>query len=147
MRPHPRTGYQLAQDMKTAQLRAELAKPKRAHPEEDLQIAVIDLLRRFAKPGVIYFHCANGGYRNPREAARFKAMGVLPGVSDIIISMPGGKMGFLELKAGKGKITKAQNNFLNAVATNGHWAICCMDMSSVAYALWTWGALKQRVVF
>ena len=52
--------------------------------EDSLQIAVIDYLR-YQFPHVLAFHCPNGGSRNAIEGAKLKRMGVLAGVSDILI--------------------------------------------------------------
>lgn len=46
------------------------------------------------------YHPANGGKRNPREAAKFKKMGVRPGIPDIVLPVPSGKYPslYIELK-------------------------------------------------
>ena len=54
------------------------------HPEDDLQKAVMTYLR-LQYPQVLALHCPNGGYRNGKEAARFKGLGVLAGTADILI--------------------------------------------------------------
>lgn len=38
--------------------------------------------------GIVFYHIPNGGYRTIREAAKFKRMGVMPGVPDICIPIP-----------------------------------------------------------
>lgn len=52
--------------------------------EDDLQIACFTWLM-VQYPRVLAFHVPNGGNRSKREGGRFKAMGVLAGVPDILI--------------------------------------------------------------
>lgn len=52
--------------------------------ELQIHISVVDYCKRLAKPNVLWFHCPNGEYRNKRTAAKLKAMGVRPGVADLI---------------------------------------------------------------
>lgn len=67
---------------------------------------VITLLRFAAKPRVVFFHCPNGEPRSARTGAKLKAMGVLPGVADVILIGPRGLVYFLELKR-RGKVPSA----------------------------------------
>lgn len=52
--------------------------------EDQLQIACVNYLK-YQHPGVLAFHVPNGGNRSKAEGGRFKAMGVLAGVMDILI--------------------------------------------------------------
>ncbi len=64
---------------------------KRAHPEDDIQRALFQWIT-LATPRIpqlaLAFHPANGGKRDPREAARLKGLGVRPGVPDVMIPVP-----------------------------------------------------------
>lgn len=64
----------------------KLKKPKRkiSHPEDDLQIKVAEYINS-QYPDILWCHPPNGGYRNVWEAIRFNKMGVLKGLSDVII--------------------------------------------------------------
>lgn len=90
----------------------DLRKPKRLHPEDDLQKSCV---RWFAyqHPLLLLSHTPNGGKRNAREAARFKALGVKPGIADLILWVQKGGYGALciELKAGKGTQSEHQQAF------------------------------------
>jgi hypothetical protein len=57
-----------------------------------------------------FFHVPNGGTRHVREAVKFKAMGVKPGVPDILLPIPKPPFNGLaiEFKAGKNKSTEQQ---------------------------------------
>lgn len=69
----------------------------------------------------LLFHVPNGGYRNTKEAARFKTMGVRPGVADLILLVPGNGAHFLclELKVGKNSQTENQRWFQHLVTQAG----------------------------
>jgi hypothetical protein len=69
--------------------------------EDEIHIAVADILRANERPGVYWFHVPNGGHRSPGAAAKFKAMGVKAGVPDLIVIVAG-KVHGLELKRSKG---------------------------------------------
>src|SRR5208337_192480 len=61
------------------------------HLEDAESMALIawrDLHVRKHKELRLLAHIPNGGYRNVREAARLKKMGVLPGVSDYFLPVP-----------------------------------------------------------
>lgn len=66
-------------------------------------------------------HIPNGGKRSKSEAARFKAMGVKPGVADLFL--PVARCGYhglyIELKALDGKVSAEQKNFLAAAKEQG----------------------------
>ena len=48
----------------------------------------MDTIRVGKSPGWIVFHPANGELRDTETGARLKRMGVLPGVSDIVLVGP-----------------------------------------------------------
>lgn len=74
-------------------------RPK-AMSEDREQMLFIQWFRR-THPDVLIFHIPNGGYRRPSEAARLKAMGVVPGIPDLFI--PAWHL-FIEMKKEKGGI-------------------------------------------
>ena len=72
-------------------------------------------------------HIPNGGKRSKTEAARFKAMGVKRGVSDIFLPVArGGFHGlYIELKARDGKVDAAQKEWIAAVRKQGYCGAVC----------------------
>ena len=52
--------------------------------EVQMQIQLVHLLKWCLRPDVVSFHVPNGEHRDKRTAAKLKAMGVLPGVSDLV---------------------------------------------------------------
>lgn len=72
-------------------------------------------------------HIPNGGMRSKSEAARFKAMGVKCGVSDVFLPVAkGGYHGlYIELKAKDGRPEKEQKEWIAAVREQGYYAAVC----------------------
>lgn len=81
---------------------------------------------------LLYFHPPNGGFRNAKEAARFKGEGVRPGVSDLIILEPrGDRHGLMvELKAGKNTLTAEQVEFLRQAWRRGYSVAVCYNFDA-----------------
>ena len=112
--------------------------PRRDPKEHQIQIAVMQHFKLRGRPGVLGWHTANGELREDALGAKLKAMGVLPGVSDLTFTFPplaGHLPGvaealpapvlFLELKSRRGKLTAAQEWFRDQVRAQGHifeWA-------------------------
>lgn len=94
-------------------------------PSSELAIhcAIVDLLRKTARPGVIFWHTPNGEKRDMATAIKLRRMGVLPGVSDLII-MDGRCFFAMEVKAPGERPTPEQLIFLNTFhATGGKTAV------------------------
>lgn len=74
----------------------------------------------------LYFHVPNGGLRSKSEAARLQAIGVVPGVADMILT--GGvksSLMYIEFKDAKAKQSQAQREFENAAkASNFSYIVC-----------------------
>lgn len=63
----------------------------------------------------LLFHIPNGGNRSMREGAKFKAMGVVAGIPDMMLCVPASNSIavlnhglFIEMKAERGKLSEAQ---------------------------------------
>lgn len=94
-------------------------------PSSELAIhcAIVQLLNATKRPGVIFWHTPNGEKRDMATAMKLKRMGVLPGVSDLII-MDGRSFFAMEVKAPGEKPTPEQLIFLNTFhATGGKTAV------------------------
>jgi hypothetical protein len=103
--------------------------------EVALHIQLASMLRWCIRPDVIWRHVPNGEHRDPRTAAKLKAMGVLPGSADLEFFWKdywedsGGshtalRVLFLELKAPGNKPTPVQVEFALAMRLLGaeyHW--------------------------
>ncbi len=94
------------------------------HEEDNLQMACV---RWFGLqfPGVakLLHHSPNGGRRNAREAARFKAMGTRAGFPDLILLLPSadGLFRFLaiELKTKAGRQSEHQKDYERLITEHG----------------------------
>ncbi len=110
------------------------------HPEDTLQKSIIQYLRIAAPNGLLYFHVPNGGKRSASEGARFKAMGVMAGVADLLFFWRDG-VGAIELKAGKNTATDTQIIFKHRwLETGGNYAEC-RSLEDVRHYLELWGAM------
>ncbi len=88
--------------------------------EQQIHVAVVDLLNAYARPGLIYFHVPNGEHRHISVAKKLKKMGVLPGVADFVLIRLMGKAAFLEIKEpNEGRQSKAQKEFEAQCHLNG----------------------------
>jgi len=114
-------------------------------PEEALQRQVASYLN--AVPGLLWWATANQrGTRSRAEMGVLKAMGVRPGVPDICLILPGGKIGLLELKAAKGRLSEHQRGFIDAAMSKGALVGVCYSLTDVADHLNTWlGPYGYRV--
>jgi hypothetical protein len=112
------TAHPAQRDLFTKRYR-RVAPARALDPTElQIQISLIERLRWQCRPGVVYFHCPNGELRPKRAAAKLKAMGVLPGVADLVFlwSEAGRPAGlFLELKARGRPLRNDQAAFGKAV--------------------------------
>ena len=113
--------------------------------ESQIQIALIQRLKIMGRPDVTYFHCPNGGERSKRAAALFKAMGVSPGVSDLLFFWPYRKALFLELKADKGDLTAEQEFFLERMRKCGFDAECAHGLDEAVSILESYGLLSKSL--
>jgi len=117
--------------------------PKRSPgPSEDqIHRALVKHIRSRAVPGVIWFHPANGGKRNAREAKKFKDMGVQPGVADLIL-IHRGHVYALELKSLAGRPTVAQMEWMSAFNAAGGNGCICHGLDRAIATLERWGLLR-----
>jgi hypothetical protein len=93
-------------------------------PEAALQVTVVEALRLLGVPGLLYFRVPNDGKRTAAAGLWEKRMGLLPGVADLVILLPGKPVLFLELKARGERQSPEQIGFASA----------CRDVGAV-YAL------------
>jgi VRR-NUC domain len=92
--------------------------------EHQLQISLVERLHwQCRRDDVTYWHTPNGEQRDKRVAAKLKAMGVLPGVSDLTFLIGNGQhkpdLLFLELKARGGSLSDEQKIFQDRVEAIG----------------------------
>ena len=66
----------------------------------------------------LLFHPANGGSRNAREGAKFKSMGVVPGVADLLFIFKG-TLFAIELKTETGTQSDKQKEWESIIGSQG----------------------------
>jgi hypothetical protein len=120
-----------------------MLKSRRATPEAAIQRAVFDHLRARAAPGVFAFHCPNGGYRRPVEAAIMKGLGVTAGVPDVIAIHQGRVYG-LELKTIDGRPTPMQLATVAAMEDAGAFCAIAYGLDRALACLEQWGVLRGK---
>lgn len=98
--------------------------------EDDLQISCfqwIELMRP-AHPILEWIiHVPNGGKRPRGAAGKLKAMGVKPGVLDVLLPLPfNGWAGLaIEMKVGRNKTTEQQDDWLQVFEASGYYTAVC----------------------
>lgn len=102
-----------------------------------LHKAIVGLLEVTKRPGVTYWHTPNGEKRDAATGAKLKAMGVLPGVADLIIMSRSGFRA-MEIKSRDGNTSPEQNKFLDSFAeAGGQTAIVrSVDEAERIFKLW-----------
>ena len=111
--------------LKLEAARTQKRKRKPRHIEESIQVACVKWFR-LQYPNLVIFAVPNGGSRNLYEAKNMKESGTLAGVADLVIVGNGGRVLFVEMKAGKNKQEDSQVLFQNKVEKLGHkYIICC----------------------
>ena len=110
--------------LKLEAARTHKRKRKPRHIEESIQVACVKWFR-LQYPKLVIFAVPNGGSRNLYEAKNMKESGTLAGVADLVIVGNGGKVLFVEMKAGKNKQEDSQVLFQNKVEKLGHKYIIC----------------------
>lgn len=88
----------------------------RATPERSVQRAILQWLR-LAVPDAIVFAVPNGSKRDAITGAILKSEGVQAGAPDLVFACRG-IIGFIEVKAAKGRLSPAQTAFRDACAAN-----------------------------
>ena len=116
------------------------------HAEQQLQISVVQFIKHALPPEIPQpFHVPNGfllpgatRQQRDRVGALRKAMGVRPGVADLIFILPTGKMGCIELKADKGRLSPEQEKWLASADAMGCWTAVCRSPEDVEDTLRRW---------
>jgi hypothetical protein len=114
-----------------AQYCGKSIRKKPSHEEDDLQtraVAWFDSHYHVYKK--LLFHPSNGGKRNAIEAAKFKRMGVRPGVADLMLIIPNRFYPYMciELKSKKGKQSEHQKDFQRIVELAGAKYVICRSL-------------------
>ena len=119
--------------------------PAQSQSELRLHIDAAEVLRRFCRPDWVWWHTPNGEIRDPRAAAKLKAMGVRPGVPDVLLVGPGGLLRCLELKASGGRLSEEQETFRSFCIARGVPFVVAFNIDQALVAFKTWGCLTHQI--
>lgn len=107
------------------------------HEEYAIHVAIVDHIR-CSFPQVKIMHIPNQS-RDATEAFFNKKLGVLPGVSDLILGWHYKGIGVLEIKNDDGKLSNAQNRFLSWAAWAGWHTGIARTVRGAHNILCEWG--------
>ncbi len=136
-RPSRRAKTKLPSTLSVAQYR------RLAH-EHDLQVSVLRYLALNARSDVYWFAIPNAGKRSWRAAATMKAEGLTPGVADLCVMLPGGRVAWLELKAAKGRPSAMQQGFAEICRRIKHRYCLVRDLPEAIDVLRKWNVLRSQ---
>jgi hypothetical protein len=107
-----------------------------------MQRALVQIVRLSECPNVIWHSIPNEGARSARFGAELKAMGLKPGVADMIFVIDG-KAHYLELKSSTGRLTDTQRLFAAdcRAAQIPHGVAYSLD--EAVDLLTAWGAIEK----
>lgn len=111
--------------------------------ETELQKSVIQWLD-LVKPAACWFHVPNESKAHVSHRKKLREMGVKAGVADLVFVLPGGKVGFIELKTLKGIASKKQRAFQGLVQYFGAPYELARSIDDMERILRDWGVLKRR---
>lgn len=118
---------------------------RRNAPEQVLQRAVAQYLDARLPAAAMWFHPPNGGNLSKAQAGIMKAMGLKPGVPDIVI-LANGSAYFIELKAPRGYPTPEQREWHQRLRA-GHYGIAvARDLETVARLLVEWKITSRACI-
>lgn len=112
--------------------------------EDRLQKSIVDWLRLCA-PGTVVFAVPNEGKRSFAQQARHKALGMLKGVTDLVL-VTGRGVYFIEVKGPKGRTTPEQDDFMSWCRSLGHGTAVVRSLDDVRLALKAWGIATRDIV-
>ena len=83
------------------------------------------------------FAIPNGGWRHPAVARKLKEEGVKAGVFDVFVAIPNHSHAglWIEMKAGKNKLTEAQEVFMRNMLINNYDCVICYSLEEAQQAL------------
>jgi hypothetical protein len=110
--------------------------------ESKLQSACVQWFRT-QYPRTVIFAIPNGGNRNPITGAILKREGVIAGVADLFVMRRNADYAglFIEMKAGNGKRSEAQEAFAQSALTAGYAYYVCRSFDEFTSTVKTYMSL------
>jgi len=111
---------------------------KRAHPEDNLQKAVVMFLQIQENLGRLTYFAVPNNPRSARDGARQVQMGMRAGTPDLCILAKDHAPLFIELKAEKGRLSDNQHIAWVRLENNGCHVILCRSLDEVMLCVNRW---------
>jgi hypothetical protein len=115
---------------------------KKSPSEHSLQVQVIDYLYMAGKNGAFAIACANAGKRSMFTGRRMVAEGLTAGVADLCVLLPGGHVGWLEMKTATGRQSIEQKGFAAKCLRLNHPYAIARSLDEAVKILKLWGAVR-----
>jgi hypothetical protein len=110
--------------------------------EEQIHLAVVDHLRTLGNPSAVWWHTPNQSKANPQYRRKLAAMGLRPGVSDLI-ALHNGEAFALELKrSSRGVVSEHQNKFLSDWRSAGGHGVVAEGLDEALAICKSWGLIR-----
>lgn len=98
--------------------------------ESLIQVACVTWFSyQYPEYSMLLHHSPNGGFRNSKEAAKFKRMGVRAGFPDLILLLPNGQYNYLAIEmktnASGSKQTDKQRQYQQLMEAHGGKYVVC----------------------
>ena len=119
------------------------ARPRDRNGEARRQAAIVDYVRRVA-PDVEIWHVPNGGLRSKAEAGRMKWVGVLAGVYDLTLALPGGRSAYWECKTPWGQLSAEQSEWALRMLALGHHLALVRSIDDARAELQRYGIVTRE---
>jgi hypothetical protein len=126
------------------ELRVQARSGRRAQPERDIQLALLEHVRLRGVKDLIVWHCPNGAFLGGKrcaQAAKLKKMGMRCGVGDLSF-LHQGRFFSLELKAHGNTSTEAQLQWRSDVNRCGGFAAEAVGIDAALACLEAWQLIK-----
>ena len=124
-----------------------MSKKRKADPEASLQRSLCQQVKLRIRPKVIWFSVPNERECKAWHMANLKAMGLRPGVADLVFIPPGYATCFMELKWGKLKQSPSQIQFENDCLKNGSKYALCYNIDTAVQQLIDWGIIVDEATY
>jgi len=143
--PRSKAQHKTGDRLTVADLFGAVARVHDKNAEARVQAQFLEFFK-LAIPDVLVFHVDNGGAVTPSQAARRKWQGVVAGIPDLVLVIPGGQVRFVEVKTPGGAGLSADRTRIHEwLSANGNPPAICRTLQDVQNALKAWNIPMRAV--